>query len=313
MKDSGEKAHNKSQSEIYIGMDNDNGYDKYKYERYTIYGTISAPSEEHFVEDMRSEGAPREKTTPKKETYRGKRTRKHAFILCLVLLCFSLTVVAADVISGHSTLADYVAVFHREEAKGTTYYLVYASHSADVGISYKNASVIRAEGGAGYVMKRGDEHYVVVNAYAAEADAEAVVKKNPAFSYFALSLREMGAKDAATLPYAKNGDALCKKSYEALYEAANRLSADEYDVTTVKREFTRLRDEITAHEESVSADVSGSEDGAAIEYKVQLKAMKSAFENLLSHDAELASEARYYAVMILHSYSLFSEKYYAKP
>ena len=94
------------------------------------------------------------------------------------------------------------------------------------------------------------------------------MKKNPAFSYFALSLREMGAKDAATLPYAKNGDALCKKSYEALYEAANRLSADEYDVTTVKREFTRLRDEITAHEESVSADVSGSEDGAAIEIKI---------------------------------------------
>ena len=295
-------------------MENQNGYDKYRYDGYTVYGTISSPEGEHCVEDMRTQkreaiGSQEVKT---RKPMRKSGKHKGALIISAILLCFSLTVVVADILSGHSTLSDYTALFGKKSEDITSFYAVYATHSEDIGISYKNAAVIRGEGGAGYVMKQGNEYYVVVNVYEKRSDAEKIVEKNPQFAIKELSVYDFSAEADSSLAYAENSKDLYKKAYDTLYNAANRLAAKEYETTDMKSELNATRNEIATYEESFKSDLNGKEDSAGIEYKVQLKAMQSAFDNLLSHEDGLVSEARYYAAMIVHSYSLFSEKYYKK-
>ena len=136
-------------------------YSSHKSEGYAIYGTISAPNEEHTVEDARTPktagGERRRREVPKKKAPKAHSFSKKGrwlFIICLTLLAFSLTVVAADLITGNATLAEYVSLFRKKKENGETYYAVYASKSEDMGISYRNAGVIGSEGGAGYVIDR---------------------------------------------------------------------------------------------------------------------------------------------------------------
>ena len=108
----------------------------------------------------------------------------------------------------------------------------------------------------------------------------------------------------------ESGNELLAEAFDALYTAANDVAAGTYGASEMKKKLSATQGKIAAHEEAYQAERSGKEDGFAIEYKVQLKTIKSAFDNLLTHDGDLVAEARYYAVMILHSYSLFTEKYF---
>lgn len=290
-------------------------YNRYKSEGYTIYGRISAPSEDHTVEDARTPKSRRnEKSgrgTPEKDERRPPLSKKGkwVFLISLTLLAFCLTVVAADLLTGNATLSEYVSLFRKQEESGETYYAVYASKSEDMGISYRNAEVIRGEGGAGYVMKSGTEYYVVVNVYESKEDAEKVTKKNAGYALLPLTLQAVDETKYPSLSDAENGKELCKKAYETLYLTSNEVAKGTYGASEMKKKLRPIREEIAAYEEKYQAEIAGKEDQAGIEYKVILKEMIGAFDNLDTHNKELVAEARYYAVMILHSYSLFSAKY----
>ena len=293
-----------------------NGYDKYKFDGYTVYGRISSPETDHAVEDARTKPAPKEeKRTPKRaETKEKRRTRKGSktlFIVCVTVLCFALSIFLADILSGTATLSDYVALFKHEQENARLYYAVYATHAADMGISYRNASVLHAEGGAGYVWKRENEYYVVASAYASKEDAEKVANKQSNYGVFEIKIYNVEEKKKnSEFLGAERGNEMIAEAFDALYTTANDVAAGTYDTSEMKKRLSLTQGKIAAHEEAYQAERAGKEDGFAIEYKVQLKTMKSAFDNLMAHDGDLVAEARYYAVMILHSYSLFTEKYF---
>ena len=291
-------------------MGNNEGYERYKYDGRILYGTVSDAVEEHAVEDVRtSRERIEENKAAKSATKRLGTGRKKAIFLCLIVFLFALTVFIADV-WGDGSLSSYVALFGGKQEHVTVYYAVYATHSTDAGISYKNAAAIQAEGGAGYVMKQGDEYYVTVSAYSSETEAKSVVEKHRNYGIAEIKVYDFSADKFPTLAAAETGKKLYIKAYESLYNAANDMASGVYDGSELKKRLTPTREEISVVEESFRAAITGNEDTAAIEYKVQLKEMLAAFDNLLSHEKDLVAEARYYSVMILHSYSLFSEKYF---
>ena len=264
------------------------------------------PSTEHCVEDARSF------PMAEKSLNRTKRPpcKAHSVVLsaAIAILCFSLTLVAADLLSGRTGIAAYTALFQRKQ-KGVTYYAVYATHSEDMALCYKNASVVREEGGAGYVMKQGKEYYVVLNVYANESDAKKVKERKENYDILEITIPVIDFKKHNGLAVAENSKNLYKEAYYTLYEAANDLASGKYQKQDMLRAVASYKEKVIAVEDAYAKNTKGNEDPVAIEYKVILAEIRSAFENLQQNPDHLVSDARYYAAMIVRSFALFAQKY----
>lgn len=300
-------------------MDHPTEYDKYRYDEYTVTGRISLPGE-HLVEDVRSP-----KVLPKKPSEKGgaekkikkakKKSRGILLAVMLTLLCFSATLFIADLLGDSSAISAYTSLFGKKKQATpdrSIFYAVYATHSSDMGVSYKNATAIRREGGAGYVMKIGEEYYVILNAYSSQSDAEKVAKKQANYEILEIIIPNYRAKEGNAVSAIEPYKDLYREAYDLLYESANHLAAGSYGEEDMKRTLRNYKERIAIAESNYAQAIRGKEETATIEYKVCLAEMRSAFENLLEHSTELVADARYYAVMILHSYSLFSEKHFGK-
>ena len=249
---------------------------------------------------------------------RGKKhphgkARSALLVAMITLLCFSATLIAADLLSGRSGIAEYAALFTNAK-KGSslmTYYAVYASSSEDMGISYKNAAVIRAEGGAGYVMKEGDIYYVVLNLYQERGDAESVAARSASYGIREISFPPFDLSKAKSLASAEGSKNLYEEAYLTLYQAANNLASDKYGAEDFRRDLLKTKEEIAATESAYAESIRGKEETVTIEYKVLLSEIRSAFDNLTQSEDHLVSDARYYSVMIVHAYALFSRKYFS--
>ena len=291
-------------------MDHFNDYEKYRYDDYTVLGRISS-LEEHQVEDARSipHAISPDNRKENKKTKRKKR-KGVGVVIMMTVFCFSLSLFAADILGNHTGLSTYASLFlGKKEQEKSVYYFLYASASPDMGVSYKNASAIRAEGGAGYVMKKQNEYYVIVNAYSSFSDADKVQKRNTAYAILSLDITPFNLKKTKSLSLASPYKDLWEKAYLTLYESANALASKSYAEEDMKRAIRSFKESIVAKESSFAQSAKGNEDNAVIEYKVLLAEIRSAFENLENSD-NILSDARYYSVMILHSYALFAEKYF---
>ena len=288
---------------------NQSEYDRYRYDEYSVQGRISA-AQEHLVEDARTRRGLEEQNKPRRARKRKVRSEKSRTLLTVLitLLAFSLSLVAADLLSGRSTLTDYVAVFSRKNKEDVAFYAVYAMKTEDMALAYKNASAVRAEGGAGYVLKDQSVFYVVLNVYADEKDAKSVAEKEVNYSIYEICFPQIDAQSEA-LSFLMPTKDLYFESYLALYQAANDLASGKYAEEDMKRSLEKQREKIAAAQDSYSESIRGKEDTVRIEYKVLLAEIKSAFDNLLSADKALVADARYYSVMIVHSYALFAQKY----
>ena len=289
-------------------MNDFSGYDRYRHDEYTVLGRISAP-EEHLVEDARTKRHDSHETiasSPKRKKTYGK---SRIFLTVIVtIFAFSLTLFAADLLSGKSGLASYVALFtQKNKNESTVFYAVYAMKSEDMALAYKNASAVRAEGAAGYVLKEKEQYYVVLNIYDNASDAKAVKEKSVDYDIIELRAPVLDTKSDKYSFLAQTND-LHHNAYLALYEAANDLAAAKYKEEDMKRRLEKHRERVSAELEAYAESIKGKEDNARIEYKVFLSEVKSAFDNLLSVSENLVADARYYSVMILHSYTLFATK-----
>ncbi len=261
---------------------------------------------EHFVEDARS--APAVHIKAKKDKRHFGKGKTVLLTAAITLLCFSLTLVFADLLSGRTGISVYTSLFQRKQ-NGCVFYAVYATHSPDMALCYKNAAVVREEGGAGYVMKQGSEYYVVLNLYADENDAKKVKERKENYGIFEIFVPDIAFNKHKSLAAAKNSRTLYKEVYSDLYEAANDLAAEKYQKQDMFRLLASHKEAVIAVENAYAERIKGSEDQAAIEYKVILAEMRSAFENLEHNSDHPVADARYYATMIVHSFSLFAQKY----
>ena len=244
------------------------GYDKYRYDSYTVLGRIST-AEEHAVEDARS--LPSVKQKPEKSPKESPKRKKRSalFVVMVTLLCFSATLIAADLIGNHSALASYVALFGKNKQRnGEIYYAVYATHSADMGVSYKNAGVIRAEGGAGYVLKKGDEYYVILNAYEDKEQAESVAGRQANYGILEIECPAFTVGKSECLAAAEESKDLYHECFLSLYQAANDLASGKYAKADMKRALAQEKERVSAKESAYAERIRGKEDTVGIEYKI---------------------------------------------
>ena len=261
---------------------------------------------EHFVEDARSANS-----LPQKSKKGKRRFGKGVTVLltaAITLLCFSLTLVAADLIGGGS-LSAYTTLFQRKSNR-IAYYAVYATRSSDMSISYKNATAVREQGAAGYVWKEKEEYYVVLNVYDTKNAAEKVTERSKNYGVLKIEFPHFDSKKNPSLAAAEQSKDLYKEAYAALYDAANDLSAGKYQKEDMLRLISSYKQKVIAAEGAYAEKIRGAEDTASIEYKVILAEIRSAFENLENSD-RLVADARYYAVMIVRSFALFAQKYFS--
>ena len=267
---------------------------------------------EHFVLDARSK--PRKDLQTSQDKGDKKTFSKGKTIILSVMitiLAFSLTLIAADLIGNNSGIRLYTSLFHKEESHETIYYAVYATHSADMSISYQNAAVIRKEGGAGYVMKEGDEYYVILNVYDDEDKAKSVSERKANYGIIEIKVYDFDIDKQPTLEAAENSKNIYHEAYTTLYQAANDLASGKYAKEDMTRSLMTYKEKIVAIENAYSENISGMTDTACIEYKVILAEIRSAFDNLEHNDAQLVADARYFSVMIVKSYAQFTQKYFS--
>ena len=275
---------------------------------YRVYD--SAPHIEHFVEDARTKPRP---DMPKEERSDKRKFSKGKTILLTVmitLLAFSLSLVAADIL-GNGGIRLYTSLFNKNKTGVVTYYAVYATHSTDMSVSYKNASVVREEGGAGYVMKEGDEYYVVLNIYDDEENAKRVSERKANYGIIELEVYDFDVEKQPSLADAEIGKDLYREAYLTLYQAANDLASGKYAKEDMKRALASTKQKVTTVENAYSEKVTGITDTPAIEFKVMLAEIRSSFENLEQNDERLVADARYFSVMIVRSYADFTRKYFS--
>ena len=281
----------------------------FTHSNYPFNGEI-APTE-HFVLDARTK--PR-KDTPTHDNGEKKPFSKGKTILLSVMitiLAFSLTLIAADLFGNSSGIKIYTSLFYKDNKNATTYYAVYATHSADMSLSYQNAAVIRKEGGAGYVMKEGDEYYVILNVYEDEENAKSISERKANYGILEIKVYDFDIDKQPSLKAAENSKYLYKEAYVTLYQAANDLASGKYAKDDMTRSLLSYKEKVVAIENAYAESISGSIDTACIEYKVILAEIRSAFDNL-EHNAEnLVADARYFSVMIVKSYALFTQKYFS--
>ena len=291
-------------------MNDFQGYDQYRYDEYTVLGRISTP-EEHLVEDARSRH-PAAKDFPINNNGKTKRHRRKGIFLTVLItiLAFSATLFGADLFSSKTGVAAYVSLFTgKKNDDVVTYYAVYATSSEDMGISYKNAAAIRAEGGAGYVLKKGDLYYVFLNAYAKQSDAEKVAKKDANYSIYEITIPAIKKKKKNDLLIDQTTENLYRDTYLLLYRSANDLASGSIAEEDVKRNLQLQKERIVAAESAYCEKIKGKEDNGKIEFKVFLAQTRSALENLCGETTTLVADIRYYSIMILNAYALFVDKY----
>lgn len=280
---------------------------------YVIYPSYDeAFSADHYVEDARSHPQRRKKVHSGKSKYHSRFSKRSTVVLTamITLLAFSFTIFLADLLGSGSGIGLYSSIF-RKKSRSTTYYAVYATHSADMSVQYKNASVIREEGGAGYVMKEGEEYYVILNVYRDEASAKAVSERKANYGLLEIEIYDFDTKKQPSLVVAESCKEIYQEAYNALYESANNLASGKYRKEDMKRALLSAKEKVTSVENSYAERITGTEDTCCIEYKVILAEIRSAFENLERNDEHAVADARYYSAMIIRSYALFTQKYFA--
>ena len=291
-------------------MKDHSSYDYSSYSGVRGHGAIIAS--EHIVEDARSKPRERDSSvSPGKKKASYSKGKTIILTAMITLFAFSLTLIAADLIGSGGGIALYTNLFHKKnKTHSVSYYAVYATHSADMSISYKNATVIREEGGAGYVMKESEEYYVILNLYDTIDKAKNVTERKANYGILEIKIPDFNVKKQPLLASAESSKDLYKEAYLTLYNAANNLASGKYQKEDMRRVLLAYKERVIAEETSYSQRIGGTEDTCSIEYKVILAEIRSAFENLEKSDDHLVSDARYYSVMIVRSYALFAEKYF---
>ena len=264
----------------------------------------------HTVEDARTKKDPRKSNNDKKDRKTPSKGKTVLLTVMITLLCFSLTLVAADLIGSDTGISVYTNLFLTKKNHSVVYYAVYATKSEDMSISYKNAAAIREEGGAGYVMKTGGVYYVVLNVYSEETDAKKVAERKSNYGITEIEILPFDIKKQPSLSAAGNSKDLYREAYRTLYETANDLAAGNYQKEDMLRAVIKFKQKVVTEEAAFAESVRGKEDQVIIEYKVLLAEIRSAFENLEQNADHLVSDARYYAAMIVRSFALFSQKYF---
>lgn len=277
-------------------IDNVN-YDDFKYKSYI------------WKEDGRHlKPAKRKKEKPKKvEKKRVIKADKQAvFVVCTILLCFSLTFVLAT-LSGKGSIMNF---FQKDKNKkdGNTFYVVCSDVFSDESLVRISADEARTSGGAGYIIY-DEKYYLALACYKSRDDAEKVLKRMSGSSACiyeifvrtpALSWCDNAKKDAV-----KNALKYSDTAFSRLYEITTSFDKGSIGEVEVKNKLQCLLNEI----KKLSADfdkISKSENlPEYIKIKAEIKAAEAVVGNVAKSDFSglyLAAALRFATLSVVNGY-----------
>ncbi|MDY3713545.1 MAG: hypothetical protein SO123_03685, partial [Eubacteriales bacterium] len=215
-------------------IDNVN-YDDYKYKSYI------------WKEDGRhKKPEKRKKTKPQKPEKRRvvKADKQAIFVVCTILLCFSLTFALAT-LSGKGSVMNFFQKNKNTDCE--RYYVVCSDVFSDESLARISADEARTSGGAGYIIY-DEKYYLALACYKSRDDAEKVRKRMAGSSSCiyeicvrppALSWCDNGKKDAV-----RNALKYSDTAFSRLYEITNSFEKGSICETEVKNRLTGLLNEI---------------------------------------------------------------------
>lgn len=121
------------------------------------------------------------------KVYRGRRRGKVFFAFLLVVLCFAILFVSADMFSGGAVLDALKETFGPGQE---TYYFVARGVYSQKNRAETEASAVRENGGAGYLYRTANGYYVVLYSHGTKKNAELAKGNDSSLEIIEIRIRE---------------------------------------------------------------------------------------------------------------------------
>lgn len=252
-----------------------------------------------------------------KKVKKKSSSRKTLIVIVTILLCFAVTILVADSLTGGYVLEEIQTILAGKSSIIKTYYGVECGTFNDLESARLYANGLRAKGGAGYVMK--DEFYrVFVEIYSSEEEAEQIAKslklsgEDAKVYKFNIKEFDYGKFPDSTRNVVKNVLKYNDRIYLELYTIGVELDKGNIDTNTAISRIRGLKEEMHNVVVEFEADVDNKVgDINVIKVTVQLKAIEGALLNLSEDTVKrqnLLADIRYSSCLIVNSYRQLSEE-----
>lgn len=182
---------------------------------------------------------------PPDKLYAVKSKKRNIFFAAaVILICFALVIVSADLISGGGVLDELKETFGSGYL-GKHYLLVGESHT-DKNSAEAEAVLVRENGNAGYIYNSGNGYYVVLACFADNKSAQSAKNKSSGCDIIEIVLREPD-KDGLDVKGKKicaDTVALVMSDIEALYALTARLGSGTETEEAAIVELGEMRDSL---------------------------------------------------------------------
>ncbi len=224
-----------------------------------------------------------------------KMNKENIIVVCTIVLCFMLTLALTMMFSGDKIILD---VFGNSSAEQDAYYMIAIGGYKDLTIARQSAELIKAKGGAGYVLN-GENIEIIYAVYKEENIANTVLEKLKDKGAYVKKLDISNSKlswcDKDMKEGVKSAIAHYDLCFETLYNVSTALNNDEMTISdaTIKIKVLRVQiEEIksTFYELSKDCDI-----GEITEIKLSLVTTLALLDNIkISSDlAQTLSSIRY--------------------
>lgn len=239
------------------------------------------------------------------QSYDRYGSRRKGWIMTLTIItCVLLTVVVGDFATGGALLAGLSK--QRDTAMPTVSYYAVALKTCDsYSVARMYAEQQRLQGGAGYILKDGDNYALIGDIYDSLADADKIVSANEGSKLINIEVKEV---DFDTL-FKGNSQMLrsmggyCSSILTQLDVIADDLTASKIDKTKALESIEVIKDNLQMQYDELSAEIG--DDRNATLLLADVNATLGILSNLLNTSLSrpnLVCDIRYSKVQMVINY-----------
>ncbi|MCI8728779.1 MAG: SPOR domain-containing protein [Clostridia bacterium] len=280
----------------------------------------NAATGERDVSDWTPEYAPKGKK-PLRMKKGGRIKKKVPFkrtfiVICAILLCFFVTILVADSLTGGYVLDELQTILTNESRVNNVYYAVECRTFQDIDSARVYANTLRARGGAGYVVN--DNGYrVLAEMYSSKSDAESIARSlkldGEDARVYSVEIKDVDYSKfpSSTRNVVKNTLKYIDDVYMELYTIGLDLANKRIDESMAKSRIIGLYKKMNNISVEFNANCDNeTNDINIIKVKVQLKSVEGVLENLGGDIVErpsLIADIRYTSCLIVVSHAMLTQ------
>ena len=260
----------------------------------------------YIIEDLRSK---KKIKIPRSGTVKTKNIKRELAAVMIVILCFSLTVVSADILSG-GELFEGVAAAFKTLTDVPVYYAVDLGSYPDITTAREAAELFRQQGAGGFLIK-DSEYHIIAAVYKERSEAETIVAKliNNGLRG---SVYEIEGDDINYKKFGEIGIEIetaidwCGELYSRMYQLSNSLDKEEITENEAKITLSALYAEaVTVKDTLITKTLSYSSDENVLKVRSLIIACAAVLENLNNDALErpsLLADLRYSYTLVVVNY-----------